>query len=147
MSDNNHMAAARAAASALRAARRANDPHMVGPRTLLAKTCKTCGELRPGRAFKDYRNVERDHRGGRYGRECRRCEERRGQRAKRINDSMPQPRKNYQWTGPELEVIERDDLTARQAGAMIGRSVYAVRTMQFRVKREVKLQRVLGAQT
>jgi hypothetical protein len=60
---------------------------------------------------------------------------------------MPQPRGGYQWTGPEMEIIERDDLTARQAGLMIGRSIFAVQRRREAIRNEPKLQRVLGAQT
>ena len=65
----------------------------------------------------------------------------------RANTAMPQPRGGYQWTGPEMEIIERDDLTARQAGLMIGRSIFAVQRRREAIRNEPKLQRVLGAQT
>lgn len=69
-------------------------------------------------------------------------------REKRKNVAMPKPRNGYQWTGPELEIaVERDDLTAQQAGLLIGRSLYAVSHVRQRARREPKLQRVLGAQT
>jgi len=66
---------------------------------------------------------------------------------KSVNDALPKPRGGYQWTGPEFEIAVRDDLTARQAAIMIGRSVWAVRKMRGRIRNEPKLQRVLGAQT
>ena len=166
-----HLVIARAAHSAAAAARWENDPQQIGTRTLLAMTCKKCGRLQPGTAFRLSGQSKGRTRMGRWDRRtwygpCATCRSRRNdelvrrdedrlakshktfnQRMKRANDAMPQPRKGYQWTGPELEVIERRDLTARQAGVLIGRSKYAVEEMRKRIKVEPKLQRVLGAQT
>jgi hypothetical protein len=145
-----------------RQARLEIDPQWVGSRTLLAKTCKQCGELRPGSAF--HLNHLGKHHCGRDS-VCTRCRKRRSRElirqdetrriatneqsaraAKRRNHAMPQPRGGYQWTGPELEIIEREDLTAQQAGLMIGRSLSAVYTMRWLIRNEPKYQRVLGAQ-
>lgn len=35
-------------------------------------------------------------------------------------------RYNYEWTGPELEVAAREDLTAREVATMLGRTIAAV---------------------
>lgn len=109
------------------------DPQTPGSqRTVLARTCPLCGLfMSPDRFEKDNRT-------------CRACQRR---SAKRNNDAMPQPRGGYQWTGPEMEIAEREDLTAMQAGLMIGRSLYAVVGMRHRIRNEPKLQRVLGAQS
>jgi hypothetical protein len=68
-------------------------------------------------------------------------------RFKQENASMDQPRSGYQWTGPEFEIITRDDLSVRQAALMTGRSMAAVQVKRNRLKNEPKLQRVLGAQS
>jgi hypothetical protein len=43
-----------------------------------------------------------------------------------------------EWTGPELEVAARDDLTIKEAAAMLGRSFAAVSKMRGRLKDEPK---------
>jgi hypothetical protein len=49
-----------------------------------------------------------------------------------------------EWTGPQLEIALRDDLTARQAATMLGRTVMAVQNI--RNKRETpKIAWLLGA--
>lgn len=40
------------------------------------------------------------------------------------------------WTGPELELILRRDLTAPQAAEMLGRTVAAVRRMRVKAQRD-----------
>jgi hypothetical protein len=40
-----------------------------------------------------------------------------------------------QWTGPELEILARDDLTHRDASLLLGRSFYAVVTMRHKLRR------------
>lgn len=51
-------------------------------------------------------------------------------------------RKGQEWTGPELEIAARTDLTAKQAAAMLGRTYPAVvyKRRQLRTKpREINL--------
>jgi len=36
-------------------------------------------------------------------------------------------RHHYQWTGPELEVASREDLTMAEIATLLGRTIYAVR--------------------
>lgn len=153
--------AASAHGNAAQKAQREIDPHYVGRRTVLAKTCTECGELRPGSAFRHHSSQP----GSQQDSACARCYRRRAyelviqddekrrvfhkranRMTKRANDAMPKPRNGYLWTGPEMEIIERDDLTARQAALMIGRSLMAVRQRRQAIRREPKLQRVLGAQ-
>lgn len=51
----------------------------------------------------------------------------------------------YQWTGPELEIASRDDLTAIQVAEMLGRTHAGVRSMRHRIKSgEPKILRLLG---
>jgi uncharacterized protein YfaS (alpha-2-macroglobulin family) len=42
-------------------------------------------------------------------------------------------RYGYQWTGPELEIVCRDDLTAAEMAALLGRTVAAVSTKRKRI--------------
>jgi hypothetical protein len=51
---------------------------------------------------------------------------------------------NHQWTGPELEIAARPDLTPVQVAAMIGRSIRGVTEMRIRIKKEPKLQMLAG---
>ena len=147
---------ARLVSASVRRARREIDPHVIGARTLLAATCKNCGELRPGSAFASGGRIDQcNHcRAQRMWKAIKQDDEKRKSfhkasrlRAKRANDAMPKPRNNYLWTGPELEIIEREDLTAMQAGLMIGRSRAAVTHMRSAIRREPKWQRMLGAQS
>lgn len=53
-------------------------------------------------------------------------------------------RLNQQWTGPELELAARRDITARQLAVMIGRTYAAVAVMRRRLNREPMLDHVAG---
>lgn len=53
-------------------------------------------------------------------------------------------RSGFQWTGPELELIARPDLTAEQAAAMLGRTYFAVMTARKRLRIEPKLANLAG---
>lgn len=53
-------------------------------------------------------------------------------------------RHRYVWTGPELDLLLREDLTAREIALRLGRSWHAVATMRGRVRSEPKLRRVVG---
>lgn len=49
------------------------------------------------------------------------------------------------WTGPELEIVARDDLSARQVAVMLGRTLYAVKHARQALKddpRKIKLAQV-----
>jgi hypothetical protein len=48
------------------------------------------------------------------------------------------------WTGPELEVASRDDLTAEQAAVMLGRTLFAVETARRRLRQEPRYQSLAG---
>ena len=61
------------------------------------------------------------------------------------NQSLETARRNgFQWTGPELELIARSDLTAEQASAMLGRTYFAVVRMRRRLRVEPKLVNLAG---
>lgn len=123
-------------------ARRGVDPLMVGRRTLIAKTCLACGELLPAARFQ--RQVR-----GYYATTCGRCVQsgwiaglptdereallrhRQAEVARQNAEMRPGARRHRQlWTGPELELVERRELTAVQVAAMIGRTPHAVRTQR-----------------
>ncbi|MEV5819373.1 hypothetical protein AB0L22_09370 [Micromonospora haikouensis] len=122
-------------------------PWSVGRRTLLAKTCPACGELLPASRF------QRQARGF-YATNCGRCTRRewlagqeqdartevvRGVNAwtKRQNDTMRADARRHgsEWTGPELEVVARTDLTAVQVASMLGRTPAAVRAQRHLLKK------------
>jgi hypothetical protein len=43
------------------------------------------------------------------------------------------------WTGPQLEIAAREDLTAKQVAAMTGRTVYAVYNIRRRLRDDPKI--------
>lgn len=53
-------------------------------------------------------------------------------------------RHNAQWTGPELEIAARDDLSASQAAEILGRTMWAVQTMRKRMRVEPSQQWLAG---
>ena len=50
------------------------------------------------------------------------------------------------WTGAEMEVASRPDLTDSDVAEMLGRSIWAVINVRQRMRSEPKYQRVLGTQ-
>lgn len=52
---------------------------------------------------------------------------------------------NKQWTGPEMEIAERPDMTDIQVGAMLGRSQMAVAMIRHRIRNEPKYRQINGA--
>lgn len=53
-------------------------------------------------------------------------------------------RHRQEWTGPELEIAVRDDLTAQEAALMLGRTRRAVSTVRKRCREDPRLIRLLG---
>lgn len=53
-------------------------------------------------------------------------------------------RRGHEWTGPELELAARDDLTAVEIARMLGRTRYAVTSMRYKLRREPAKQRLAG---
>lgn len=53
-------------------------------------------------------------------------------------------RHNAQWTGPELEIAAREDLSASQVAEMLGRTLWAVMTMRKRMRVEPSQQWLAG---
>lgn len=56
-------------------------------------------------------------------------------------------RHHAQWTGPEMELAARRDLSATGVAAITGRTMWAVRTMRSRLNREPSLQWLAGQRT
>lgn len=48
-----------------------------------------------------------------------------------------------EWTGPELEIVARADLTSREAARLLGRSYAAVRVQRSRLRQEPYRTRLL----
>jgi hypothetical protein len=47
-----------------------------------------------------------------------------------------------EWTGPELELAARSDLTAKEVASMLGRTLFAVECVRVKLKddpRKIKL--------
>jgi hypothetical protein len=53
-------------------------------------------------------------------------------------------RYGMEWTGPELEVAARSDLTAREAALMIGRTYASVKTMRKKLAADPKTIQLAG---
>lgn len=60
--------------------------------------------------------------------------------AKRRNDASREHAYHWheQWTGPELEIAARADLTAAQVAAMIGRTIAGVQTARNNMRKDVE---------
>lgn len=125
-------------------------PYRVAGRTLVARTCDTCGEMRDASSF------ERGTGGWRHT--CRKCRgnldvdqldrnriSNRHTTARSQNRTLDQAqRRGYQWTGPELEVVLRQDLTAEVAARMLGRTLYAVRGARAKARHDPKWVQLVG---
>lgn len=81
---------------------------------------------------------------------CKKCTavnaRKRDRQAARANAATLESAVNHykQWTGPEMEIAARADLTARQAALMIGRSMKAVKTMRMRLRNDPKYRNAAG---
>lgn len=67
----------------------------------------------------------------------------------RLNDaSRESARRNYYiWTGPELEIVSRTDLTASAAAKILGRTIAAVNNQRRLLRRgDPKKTNLLGAE-
>lgn len=119
-------------------------------RTLLAKTCHKCGELRPGSSF-----PLNGRKSGRVA-DCNTCrrhkklsnpETRRRVFASayawksRINDEFVDGSAHGRyWTGAQLQVASREDLTVVEAAGLLGRTPFAVQEVRNRLRREPALR-------
>jgi hypothetical protein len=61
-------------------------------------------------------------------------------------EALRKQAKNFgkEWTGPELEIALRDDLTAAEVAEMLGRSLQAVHTVRWRATTEPRVRDLLG---
>jgi hypothetical protein len=53
-------------------------------------------------------------------------------------------RHGYVWTGPELEIVARDDLTVKQIALMLGRTYTAVEKARERIRRDPRADFLAG---
>lgn len=54
--------------------------------------------------------------------------------ARNVRSRETADRHNSQWTGTEMELVSREDLTTAELADMLGRTLVAVRTMRLRLK-------------
>lgn len=123
----------------------------VGTRRLLARSCDECGDFLDSSCFRVDHDVP--------GRTCRVCldaaltdeqraRNRAGQsrsKARAQQDTLPTAHHHgYQWTGPELEVALRNDLTTREKAKILGRSYAATNTARQKALHDPKWVRVAG---
>ncbi len=66
---------------------------------------------------------------------------------KRVNDRTRDRAEHYkqEWTGPELEIATRSDLTAAQAARMLGRTMHGVKRVRAKCRTEPRYMKLLGA--
>lgn len=136
-------AAKRAEATRLREAGQSRPKVFHAGIILVAATCASCGELLAADRFRiaggvpetaacyscrwqqESRNPVRDVRNMRRHRE------------RRQSETRPKARRSGQpWNGAELEIVLREDLTAREAAAMLGRTFVAVNSARQRARQD-----------
>jgi hypothetical protein len=66
------------------------------------------------------------------------------QAASQANTIATAQRQGYVWTGPELEVAARTDLTVEQAALMLGRTYNAVASARARIRTDPRYDRLAG---
>lgn len=64
-----------------------------------------------------------------------------GEQEKTLNVAT---RNRHEWTGPELELASRTDLTARELALLLGRTYAAVKTMRYKLKADPKTISLAG---
>lgn len=105
-----------------------------GPRKLVAKTCKHCGEL------KDAKHYPRQG-SGYYTSHCNACKNKLGKplTRKQQERSRRAAERHYQpWTQGELDKLAEmvsEGLTGPETARALNRSVYAINTMRNKLKR------------
>lgn len=52
-----------------------------------------------------------------------------------------------EWTGPELELISRKELSSSQLATMLGRSLYAIKSQRFLLNKGGLKYEVAGSPT
>lgn len=127
-------------------------PWRVGSRPLLARTCGICGTFLQAEAFPRSGDGTHSHTCTACSRAAMSPEQRaRANERGRDSDSHIQAastpgasRHGYQWTGPELEIALRADLSLRDAAAMLGRTYYAVQAARHKARTDPKWIQVAG---
>lgn len=100
--------------------------------------CEVCTKANSEACFDASQRYQRAHRKERSSKQGRRWARVQAQTLEKA------VRHGYQWTGPELELIARRDLTAKQAAAMLGRTLASVQGMRALIKREPRYINLAG---
>jgi hypothetical protein len=114
--------------------------HLNHRRPLLAGTCFDCGEFKQGADFGAY-----GYASARVCSDCRRQTVRSDGERKQAESLDRAGRRYYQWTGPELEMLLREDLTNAQLAEALGRTYAAVTQMKTQVRRDPRKAWMAGA--
>lgn len=127
-------------------------PWYVGPRTLLARTCNDCGLLMPRSSFPRGGGGERGH-------VCHSCvtlsltPQQRQARAVWADRQLQQKqdatrdtarRHGQHWTGAELEIALREDISTMEAAVMLGRTYAATCAAKAKARHDPKWRQVAG---
>lgn len=111
--------------------------HAAG-RTVLAATCSVCDELLPGSRFNSSRRM------GFTCEECDRVRSSQSQRQSQAVSLQSARRRGFVWTGPDMELVMRDDLTLAELASMLGRTYASVAAMRTKVRHDPKCAKVAG---
>lgn len=115
------------------------------PRQLVARSCVGCGEIKMADEFaiKSSRcrpcasrhtvDWQRSHLSPQQQSDAT-IRKHQKRQAKSLDTAS---RRGYQWTGPEFELLARDDLSNVQLAEMLGRTFHAVRFMRHQLKRQL----------
>ena len=110
---------------------------------LLGKSCLSCLQFLPRDAFgmqtsgtsreSNCRQCKRDFLRSRREADPARtsAESHARERAIQAQKKIEARNHNKEWTGPELELISRKDLSSGQLATMLGRSLYAIKSQRF----------------
>jgi hypothetical protein len=109
--------------------------------------CELCRDL-PSRSVKD--DTPHGTSRWRFGCRCKVCTEEHSAIRNTSNHKIQRrteetaSRRGYEWTGPELEIAARPDLTAQQVALMLGRTLRGVRRMRDRLRNDPKIRHLAG---
>lgn len=107
-----------------------------GRTVLVAASCNNCHQLKMASDFYP-------DRGGKPTGWCRECRKRKYLALQEASRSGA-TRHGAEWTGPELEILARRDLTARQIATMLGRTLGAVNAARSKLNREPRERWLAG---
>ncbi|MCR1785289.1 hypothetical protein KVF89_22305 [Nocardioides carbamazepini] len=100
---------------------------------LIARTCTECGQLR---WREEYRVLGRDRQRVSTCVACMDAALTERTAAAQERTAGTARRHAQRWTGAEVEIARRDDLTVEQAAAMLGRTYHAVVKVRYRASRD-----------